>query len=630
MYRFLPVGLLLINVLWTSTAQPAHALSLRFCVNPDSTPDSPSLKHTQPENAEWEQGQKLAQIAIAFYQAGKPDQMQRVNQQIQTKFRYSAERMRILSALQMLIVGNQEAALSELSNLNLTEQDATAILIEILKLPEADRATWVLQAVDRLPDRMINVKFAWLLGVADSYPNRTESMKLLAKARSLLYEEWQLDKWVDLAETYRRAGDAQIARSLLESVIKIGLPQNKIAAVSRAYAMLNDFNAAQKLIQTMPAAQHSVQTMLASQNLMSVQPIPDAPDNVRAAIALQFSDRGDVARSNHFLKQIRDPGIKRDISSQIIQKLLKQNRKLVLPENASTVERKIAEMGRFPGLYALIKDWQSIQFQQNAVAWLIYRAAQANQTIISDRMLTQLRGSDLNSFIRAAQLLNQVGYQSKAQSLLIEAIELAKQKDSALIPSLAGLLAETGNFQQANRLLDEQLAQFEHNPKEVNLPKSISSPGDFSIFSEESSLSHFFKEQFFSLSSSQSKQLHKLNLEQILQSVPPLQKDVKAIAYGHFAKEYSRARNFAKANELLQKIPARYCKFRTSIYQELVAQATMAKDAEVALTAMAQIHPSEENQSFLRAQFLAIAQFYIEQNKGTEAIPLLEHLLKPL
>lgn len=43
MYRFLPVGLLLANAFWTSLAQPAHALSLRFRVNPDGTPDSLAL-----------------------------------------------------------------------------------------------------------------------------------------------------------------------------------------------------------------------------------------------------------------------------------------------------------------------------------------------------------------------------------------------------------------------------------------------------------------------------------------------------------------------------------------------------------------------------------------------------------
>jgi hypothetical protein len=70
MYRFLPVGLLFVNVLWASTTQSAYALRLSFCKNPDGTFDSPSQKltATTPEELKREReqrGEELAQIAVA-------------------------------------------------------------------------------------------------------------------------------------------------------------------------------------------------------------------------------------------------------------------------------------------------------------------------------------------------------------------------------------------------------------------------------------------------------------------------------------------------------------------------------------------------------------------------------------
>jgi hypothetical protein len=59
-YKLLPICLLLVNLLWTSIAQPAHALRLSYCVNPDGTAEKvPNLDLMPSGWAKQKQNERL-------------------------------------------------------------------------------------------------------------------------------------------------------------------------------------------------------------------------------------------------------------------------------------------------------------------------------------------------------------------------------------------------------------------------------------------------------------------------------------------------------------------------------------------------------------------------------------------
>ncbi|NJR50443.1 MAG: tetratricopeptide repeat protein [Leptolyngbyaceae cyanobacterium CSU_1_3] len=633
MHKLLPVTLLsllqLVCLPDISLAQPAPT-----CISPYGA-DFSTLP-LDPQQTKSQQAKEMAEIAIAFLKVGQPRRATQVNEQIRSRFKLQSKDLSTLVMIQHLMAGDQAAATAHLSKLDLTGYgDIDAIFLAAHTLPANDQVDWMLNVVDRLP--INNGKLLWWIVLAEIYSNRPGTRKIAEKMRSMLTEDDQLFEWVNLAVVYRQTGNFEAARSLLESLadqarsdsrnlssrIKIAQEFARIGQPERARTELNQLTTIivpgnlsinPDLTHHLSLAYAAIGNLTAVSDL--IQKLPDkadpdtfsfhSKDLTRSKIAWQFAEQGNIQQSQQFLLSINDSKLQGETAQTIIQHLLQKEKWADAAAIASLAE---------PKLQALIA----------------YKAAQANQLALSDRILSTMRGEngDIVRLLQTTQALNQVGNQTKARALLKEALALAtQQKIQPLLPKIAVQFAEAGDFKQANQLLDEQFRIFKQMPRQSKSPSFEPLILDSPIPLEESSLGRFFE---YTRLSASALQAEKSAQQQPIKAfrVQPSLAGLAAIHLGSFATFYSRARNFAKADQLIQLIPDQYCNFKASVLQFVVSEAIAANQLEVAQTLLEKYSRST-NQDFVRANSIAIANLYLDQKQSTKAIPLLEKALNLL
>lgn len=529
------------------------------------------------------------------------------------------------------MAGDQAAATAQLPKLELTGfGDIDAIFLATRTLPEKNQVDWMLNVVDRLP--INNGKLLWWIVLAELYPNRPETRKIAEKMRLLLTEEDRLSEWVNLAVVYRQAGDFEAARSLLEflakqapsdardisSRIKIAQEFAHIGQPKRALTELNQLNSAiaPGQLSTHPDWTHHLALAHAAINNLTavsdlLQKLPDkaAPDSfsfhakdvTRSAIARQFAEQGNSQQSQRFLLSIKDSKLQGETAQKIVYHHLQKEQ-----------WRQAAAISAFvePKLQALIA----------------YKAAQENQTDISDRIVSAMRGQDMDItlLLQITYVLNQVGYYTKSRPLLKEALAfIIEQKIQPLRYKVAVQFADAGELEQANQLLDEQARNFEE--------LSRSQKNRFSMFEpllldtpnpDESALWRFFEHVRLKAPDFKPTQRNSSKIEAV-----PVQRSREGsivMNLASLATFYSRARNFAKADQFLQRIPDRYCDFKASILEFVVSEAIVAKQPDEAQKLLTKYSRSTNT---MRKSLIAIANLYLDQKQTAKAIALLEQAL---
>lgn len=632
MHKLFPVTLLSLQLVGLPSMSLAQAKPT--CISPYGGADR-AIPLSDPQLAKSQQGKEMAEIAIAFLKAGQPERAAQVNEQMRSRFKLAPKDLSTLVMIQSLIAGDQAAATAHVPKLNLTGfGDIDAIFLAARTLPVQDQADWILNVVDQLPIK--NGKLLWWIVLAELYPNQPITLKIAAKIRSVLTQDDQLSEWVNLAVVYRQAGDFQAARSLLESLadqarseprnlsnrirmiqefarigqrdraraelmkLNIETGSNSLSVnpdlthhLSLAYAAIGDLTTVADLIQKLP-----------------VQADPDSfsfhrQDSTRSAIARQFAEQKNVQQSQRFLLSIKDAKLQQETAQLIIQRFLQTEQWASAAAISSLAEPKLQAM-------------------------VAYKAALANQSALSDRVISTMRGNngDLIRLLQTTSALNQVGYQTKARTLLQEALSLATQQNiQPLLSTIAVQFAEAGDFEQANQLLDRQLRSFEQRSQKPKFPAFEPLLPISPTPADESALWRFF--EYVRLSAS-SFQPEKTTPPVTAIPVQPSIAGTAAINLGSFATFYSRARNFTKADHLIQKIPDQYCTFKASIIQFAVSEAIAADQPEVAQSLLAKLFRSAQHQDFVRANSIAIAHLYLTQKQSEKAIPLLEQSLNLL
>lgn len=628
MYKFLPITLLsLLSLIGTPTMSLA-----KTCVNPYGT--SLSNPTPDPQQAKNQQGQEMAEIAIAFLKAGQPERAAQVNEQIRSHFNLKPKDLPTLVMIQHLMAGNQAAATAHLPKLELTGfGDIDAIFLAARTLPEKDQVDWTLDVIDRIP--IDNGKLLWWKVLAELYPNRPETRKIAEKMRAVLAEDDQLSEWINLAVVYRQAGDFEAARSLLESLVgraksnsrnissrvKIAQELARIGQPERARAELNQLKTVivpgslstnYDLTHYLSLAYAAIGDLTAVSDLIQKLPDKSDPDSfsfhrkdlTRSKIAQQFAEQGNIQQSQKFLLAIADAKLQGETVQNIIQHFLQKEQWVDAAAIASLAE---------PKLQALIA----------------YKTAQANQIAVSDRILSNMRGKDVDiiRLLQTTYALNQVGYYTKSRTFLKEALALAtQQKIQPLLPQIAVQFADAGDFEQADQLLDEQARIFEESLRSKKTKSSMFEPLLLDTPDpDKSALWRFFEYVRLSASSFTPTQSNPSKLEAV--AVQRSREGSMVIDLGSLATFYSRARNFVKADQFLQRIPDRYCDFKASILQFMVSEAITAKQPDVTQMLLAKYSRSID-QELVRTNLIAIANLYLDQKQSAKAIALLEQALK--
>ncbi|WP_287457340.1 hypothetical protein [Leptolyngbya sp. UWPOB_LEPTO1] len=625
MYKSLSITFLaLLSFVSTPTVSLAQA-----CVGLDGA----SVSHPSPDSqiAKSQQSREMAEIAVALFRAGQPNRAAQVNEQIRSRFKLEPKDLTTLVMIQYLMAGDQAAATAQLPKLELTGfGDIDAIFLATRTLPEKNQVDWMLNVVDRLP--IDNGKLLWWIVLAELYPNRPETRKIAERMRLLLTEEDRLSEWVNLAVVYRQAGDFEAARSLLEflakqapsdardisSRIKIAQEFAYIGQPKRALTELNQLNSAiaPGQLSTHPDWTHHLALAHAAINNLTavsdlLQKLPDkadpdsfsfhAKDVTRSAIARQFAEQGNFQQSQKFLLSIKDSQLQGETAQRIVHHLLHKGQ-----------WRQAAAISAFvePKLQALIA----------------YKAAQANQTAISDRIVAAMRGQDMDItlLLQTTYVLNQVGYYTKSRPLLKEALAfVTEQKIQPLRYKVAVQFADAGELEQANQLLDEQARNFEELSRSQKTSLSMFDPLLLDAPNpDESALWRFFEHVRLKAPDFKPTQRNSSKIEAV-----PVQRSREGsivMNLGSLATFYSRARNFAKADQFLQRIPDQYCDFKASILEFVVSEASAAKQPDEAQKLLTKYSRPTNT---MRKSLIAIANLYLDQKQTAKAIALLEQAL---
>ena len=628
MYKFFPITLLSLLALMGA---PGIGLA-QTCVSLDGA--SLSSSSFQPQTAKSQQGREMAEIAIAFLKAGQPERAAQVNEQIRSRFKLESRDLSTLVMIQHLIAGDQAAAIAHPSKLELTGfGDIDAIFLATRALPEKDQIDLMLNIVDQLP--IDNGKLVWWIVLAEIYPNRPETRRIAEKMRSLLRDDAQLSEWVNLAVVYRQAGELERARSLLESLtdrarsddrnlssrIRIAQEFARIGQPKRALSELNELNSLivpgmlsinADWTHYLSLAHAEVGNLTAVSDLIEKLPDKADPDSfsfhskdlTRSVIALQFADQGKTQQSQQFLLSIKDSKLQGETARRIIQKFLQKEQWADAASIAAFTDPK-------------------------SQALIAYKAAQANQIAISDRIVSAMRGKgmDITLLLQTTYVLNQVGYYTKSRPLLKEALAfVTEQKIEPLLYKIAVQFADAGDFEQANSLLDEQVRKFEELSRSTNTRLSMFEPLLLDTPDlNESALWRFFEYVRLSASDFTPTQPNLSKVEAV--PVQRSREDSIAMNLGSLATFYSRARNSVKADQFLQRIPEQYCDFKASILQFVVSEAIAAKQPDEAEKLLAKYSRST-NQEIVREKSIAIANLYLDQKQTAKAIVLLEKALK--
>ncbi len=231
---------------------------------------------------------------------------------------------------------------------------------------------------------------------------------------------------------------------------------------------------------------------------------------------------------------------------------------------------------------------------------------------------------DITLLLQTTYVLNQVGYYSKSRPLLKKALAfVTEQKIQPLRYKVAVQFADAGELEQANQLLNEQARNFEELSRSQKTSLSMFDPLLLDAPNpDESALWRFFEHVRLKAPDFKPTQRNSSKIEAV-----PVQRSREGsivMNLESLATFYSRARNFAKADQFLQRIPDRYCDFKASILEFVVPEAIAAKQPDEAQKLLTKYSRSTNT---MRKSLIAIANLYLDQKQTAKAIALLEQVL---
>lgn len=601
---------------------------------------------THPIDRERTWATRQAEIAIEFLRANRPARSSELNRQIQSRLKLSPADKAVLETIQNLEAGkNANSLLPFITNPSLY---ANSFSLQLQRLPLHARKEWILAAVEQWSDRDPAFQIQtinWILDLADSYQqanNQTETLNLLKKARSHL-DKAPARAWINVATAYRKAGQPEIARSLLASVPDriTASSQRQIDRGTRDWLDLGHQLArsgqAQQGLVYIAQAEHLFQrhkSRLNSQEFTRSLALAYAAAGQSSKglqlvgtlrkydaslgyfeLAKQAAELGDEKFAQQALSLIREAWNVRDSVSQVAEIFAKARK--------FEAARHIANSATY-GLDKL-----------QALAAIAHIASQANQSAVSQQIIqeiSQIRSSDLpdNNIIQVIDALIEVGDRTLAQALL-KSLNSNQNRFN-----LASKYIKIEDFATARRLLN---AEYEVQKNQYNLTRLNINPFPTPVprFVPRSPLEEFFSAaQYIPVTKDpplRTKQTRKspLKISPISLSQANRQSDRIAVLAA-FANSYASARDFTTAYTLMAEIPDTNCTHKIRAWNHLITEAMKAGRLALAFDALQNSdrlskRANLKNSEFVRSNLVAIAKLYSQANQPQEALLLLESAL---
>ena len=654
MFQRFTIGLLSLIPLF---AAPAVAQTACQSFYPPGLSDRLSL----PISSELEQQIRAiwqAEIAIEFLRANRPDRLEQINEAIQSQMKLSPESATVLRLLQILAVGKTNDAIALFPSVQSAWLNSPVVSLQLLELPLKDRTQWVLKVLETMPESSTYLeleKTDWLLNLAAQHQeanNPAQALEILEKAR-LRTGKTRIVTLIRVAEAYRKLGKLDIARSILDTVparietevrsldgsdsVKIFNLVNlghQLALLGQSQKALSYLTQAETLLRKSPDPiyQSHVQLLAlgyaaADRSTKAFEAIkllePNQADLAYALVAKQAAELGDDHLTIQTIQRIRPEATKAwSFDRQPLT---------VLPE----IVEVYTKAGKFDLAQQVAASIQSPLFRVKSLATIVNDADRANQSVLSDRIVSQMlqiapKSRSGDPVFEVVDRLIEVGAVNRVRQLLKQ----VSPKDLKSQFAIAYLYTRIGDFQTANQRLDAINADREAADLIASpTPNQYESHFELAPLSPPSGLGSFFSSARFAPSPSvipapQQKQLDKPVTIPIAKPSPATVTANRFEILGALAKHYAIAQNFQKANALIEQIPNQYCTFKSDVLAQVTKSAIAANQLEIALDALQKSdrlnqRASQPNPNFVRMQLIAIAKRYSQQNQFSEAALLL-------